>query len=101
MLVNRQLRHVCIAWRGTEQTKIKDLLTDISFAPSALGPERVAGSSDTLPGDGLGGTLVRCPVVLACAVSCALFLVLRCATLGWCAQRLAYFSFASTNLRRA
>ncbi|GJP43027.1 hypothetical protein CLOM_g2533 [Closterium sp. NIES-68] len=35
-------KRVVVAFRGTEQTKLKDLLTDISLSPSSLDPERTS-----------------------------------------------------------
>ena len=47
---NVGLRCLCIAFRGTEQVKWKDLVTDLSFQPAAFNPERVleSGSSHSL-----------------------------------------------------
>ena len=47
---NASLRCLCIAFRGTEQVKWKDLVTDLSFQPAAFNPERVleSGSSHSL-----------------------------------------------------
>lgn len=33
-------RRLVVAFRGTEQTKLKDLLTDIALAPAGFNPER-------------------------------------------------------------
>lgn len=37
-----EARHVCVAFRGTEQVKWKDILTDLRLAPVSLDPEGVA-----------------------------------------------------------
>ncbi len=44
------MKCLCIAFRGTEQVKWKDLITDLSFQPAAFNPERVleSGSSHSL-----------------------------------------------------
>ncbi|KAL4420729.1 hypothetical protein ABPG75_010385 [Micractinium tetrahymenae] len=39
---NPERRHVCVAFRGTEQVKWKDILTDLRLAPVSLDPEGVA-----------------------------------------------------------
>ncbi|CAL8471597.1 g11139 [Coccomyxa elongata] len=44
---NASLRCMCIAFRGTEQVKWKDLVTDLSFQPAAFNPERVLESSSS------------------------------------------------------
>lgn len=36
-------RRLVVAFRGTEQTKLKDLLTDIALAPAGFNPERAGG----------------------------------------------------------
>lgn len=36
-------KRVVVAFRGTEQTKWKDLLTDLMLAPAGLNPERIGG----------------------------------------------------------
>lgn len=38
---NPGARSACIAFRGTEQAKWKDILTDLSLVPASLNPERV------------------------------------------------------------
>lgn len=45
---NREKRCVVLAWRGTEQLKWKDLLTDVRLTPTAFNVERVwdGGRSD-------------------------------------------------------
>ena len=40
---NREKRCVVLAWRGTEQLKWKDLLTDVRLTPTAFNVERVWG----------------------------------------------------------
>ena len=40
---NREKRCVVLAWRGTEQLKWKDLLTDLRLAPTGFNVERVRG----------------------------------------------------------
>ena len=40
---NRDKRCVVLAWRGTEQLKWKDLLTDVRLAPTGFNVERVRG----------------------------------------------------------
>ena len=41
MFRNEALRSLVIAFRGTEQVKWKDLVTDLSFQPAPFNPERV------------------------------------------------------------
>ena len=43
MFCNRDKRCVVLAWRGTEQLKWKDLLTDVRLAPTGFNVERVRG----------------------------------------------------------
>jgi hypothetical protein len=40
---NREKRLLCVAFRGTEMTKIQDILTDMSLVPSALDVEGEGG----------------------------------------------------------
>ncbi|EFN50817.1 hypothetical protein CHLNCDRAFT_141758 [Chlorella variabilis] len=42
---NPATRRVCVAFRGTEQTKWKDILTDLSLVPASLDPEGVPDPS--------------------------------------------------------
>ena len=58
MLVNRDTRHVCVAWRGTEQSKWQDVLTDLSLLPAAFTAERAVESG----AGGLGSLLGRVQV---------------------------------------
>lgn len=45
---NRPARKCVVAFRGTEQTKWKDVLTDVSLVPTSLDPEGVnSGNNDT------------------------------------------------------
>lgn len=44
ILWNNEEGIACVAFRGTEQAKWKDLLTDVSLVPATLDPERVADS---------------------------------------------------------
>lgn len=37
-------RSVCVAFRGTEQGKWRDILTDLHLVPAPLDPERVAAA---------------------------------------------------------
>lgn len=39
---NPELKKACIAFRGTEQTKWKDVLTDLTLTPASLDPENVS-----------------------------------------------------------
>lgn len=58
VLINRDTRHVCVAWRGTEQSKWQDVLTDLSLMPAAFTSERVVETS----AGGLGKLLGRVQV---------------------------------------
>lgn len=54
---NRQQRQVCVAFRGTEQGKWRDILTDLHLVPAPLDPDRVAEARWTAGGgrQGLAG----------------------------------------------
>ena len=54
MFCNREKRCVVLAWRGTEQLKWKDLLTDVRLAPTGFNVERVRSARD--------GRTTRAPV---------------------------------------
>lgn len=41
---NLAAQRICVAFRGTEQTKLKDLFTDLSLSPAEMNPERLSGS---------------------------------------------------------
>ena len=41
LLWNAAVKSLVIAFRGTEQVKWKDLMTDLSFQPAPFNPERV------------------------------------------------------------
>ena len=41
------MRSLVIAFRGTEQVKWKDMVTDLSFQPAPFNPERVFDRSDS------------------------------------------------------
>ena len=40
VLYNKETRHVCVSFRGTEQTKLKDIVTDLNFIPCDFEAER-------------------------------------------------------------
>ena len=44
---NHEARAACVAFRGTEQAKWKDILVDLSLVPSPLNPERVRDAPRT------------------------------------------------------
>lgn len=52
LFANCEKREAVIAFRGTEQIKWKDLVTDINLTPIALNPERL--DSDAGEGRGSG-----------------------------------------------
>lgn len=41
---NPDQKKVCVAFRGTESTQLKDLLTDLALAPKEMNPERLTDS---------------------------------------------------------
>ena len=41
------MRNLVIAFRGTEQVKWKDMVTDLSFQPAPFNPERVLERSSS------------------------------------------------------
>jgi hypothetical protein len=47
LLQNAAVRSLVIAFRGTEQVKWKDMVTDISFQPAPFNPERVYERSNS------------------------------------------------------
>lgn len=66
VLINRETRHVCVAWRGTEQSKWQDMLTDLSLLPAAFTAERAAETG----AGGLGSILSRVQVAWLEDVHC-------------------------------
>ena len=42
---NPDQKKVCVAFRGTETTQLKDLLTDLALAPKKMNPERLTDST--------------------------------------------------------
>ena len=47
LLWNAAVRSLVIAFRGTEQVKWKDIMTDLSFQPAPFNPERVLERSSS------------------------------------------------------
>ena len=47
LLWNTAVRSLVIAFRGTEQVKWKDMVTDLSFQPAPFNPERVFERSNS------------------------------------------------------
>ena len=47
LLQNAAVRSLVIAFRGTEQVKWKDMVTDLSFQPAPFNPERVFERSNS------------------------------------------------------
>lgn len=45
MYFSTQLREVVVSFRGTEQIKWKDLISDLNFIPTVLDPERTGEGS--------------------------------------------------------
>eukprot|EP00271_Cylindrocystis_brebissonii_P010522 TRINITY_DN2671_c0_g3_i1.p1 TRINITY_DN2671_c0_g3~~TRINITY_DN2671_c0_g3_i1.p1 ORF type:complete len:706 (+),score=119.60 TRINITY_DN2671_c0_g3_i1:218-2119(+) len=43
--VDAKRKRLTVAFRGTEQTKLKDLVTDLNVAPVSFGPERARGGN--------------------------------------------------------
>jgi len=44
VLWNRDARHMCVAFRGTEQTKLTDIVTDLKLMPCDFDVERTTGN---------------------------------------------------------
>ena len=47
LLWNAAVKSLVIAFRGTEQVKWKDMMTDLSFQPAPFNPERVLKRSSS------------------------------------------------------
>ena len=47
LLWNAAVKSLVIAFRGTEQVKWKDMMTDLSFQPAPFNPERVLDRSSS------------------------------------------------------
>lgn len=43
MLWNKEEKHVCVSFRGTEQAKLKDVVTDLSLVACDFDLERTTG----------------------------------------------------------
>lgn len=57
---------MCLAWRGTEQTKWQDILTDLSLLPAAFDAER---TGDAVQSDKLGKVMDKVKVrVCVCSI---------------------------------
>lgn len=69
-------REACVAFRGTEQGKWKDILTDLHLVPAPLDPERVA-AAPRRAGAPLAGCLA-CMLGVAAAADARLVLQLPC-----------------------
>lgn len=68
LLWNAAVKSLVIAFRGTEQVKWKDMMTDLSFQPAPFNPERVLERSSSAS---LIRQEVRFPV---CIVHCQWYL---------------------------